>query len=191
MHGYGFLPDMLSRDDQEACGVRAVQPDRQGMVVVNYNYSGGMSIGGCRTAARSAYEKVLQKDPASAEARLRRGGLIAVGFDPERAGGLTEDRRVTYLAGLFRGLVAEKRKDLVAARARYEEARALGPEWQSARLALGSVWLQEGRVASARELLPLEVRPDDSDPWYGYACRIMTPDVLSELREWQKKQRVP
>jgi hypothetical protein len=66
----------------------------------------------------------------------------------------------------------------------------VGSERQSARLALASVLLQEGRTESARDLLPLEVRPGDSDPCYGYACRIMTADVLSELREWQMKQRV-
>jgi hypothetical protein len=37
--------------------------------------------------------------------------------------------------------------------------------------------------------VPLDVRPDASDPWYGYQCRIMTPEVLTELRQWQARQQ--
>ena len=151
-------------------------------------------------AARSAYEKVLDKEPANPEAMLRLGALTARDFDPLQQSGkdadarlvkaesLTTDPQIKFIALLSRGLIAEKRKDLALARARYEEARAINSEWSSARVALGSVFLQDGRTQAAKEMLPLETRPDTTDPWYGYSCRIMTPEARSELREWQARQ---
>jgi hypothetical protein len=99
------------------------------------------------------------------------------------------DVRFGYLASMFLGLAAEKRTDLSAAAVRYERARAVGPQWPSARYALASVLFQQGHWELAQELLQGGSQVDLSDPWYGFACTIMTTDALAELRVWERKER--
>jgi tetratricopeptide (TPR) repeat protein len=196
--GTASLVNLLSKEDSEVCGFNgALRSEELRPGQSRTLYLTPIATLGCEKAARQAYERALSRDPSLAEARLRLAHLVIrqprliplKNDDPKliELSSAAPDVRIGFLASMFLGLAAEKRNDLAAAAIRYERARVVGPEWASARYALGSVLLQQGRAEPARDLLRGAAEPHPSDPWYGYACRIMTSEVLSELREWRAR----
>jgi hypothetical protein len=197
-HGTGYPKSMLSAEDDEACGYHAPQSAPPGHDLISRTWLElPMSTLGCEKGARTVYEKILKTDPSREEAELRLGYLrvreprLTPAKDDEpglvRLAAAGSDARTRYLASLFLGLAAEKRRDLDTAARRYEAARAVGPDWPSARFALASVQLQQARPDTARDLLAGDAHADPADPWNGYSCRIMTPGVADELRAWERK----
>lgn len=192
-----LFPAMLLKSDRGACSYTTWSPPphdgRDGFTVWTERV-GGVGVKGCQKAAQGAYADVLAHDPGNTEATLRLGYLRALASSSDRAdpllSGLADtsgDPRYRYLALLFLGREAEDHGNLGVAAARYEQARSANDAWPSARLALASVLLQLGQLERARALASAGARPDPSDPWYGYACRIMTPAVATALRERQDR----
>ena len=192
----GFLPDMLPPGDREECQAGLpVQSYSAGFLSSSWRLK-PMNVAGCRRAAMSSYIRVLSREPTSPEAQLRTAAhVVKSSWPPPKADDARlvklvnseADPQVRFLALLFLGLGAERRMDLSAARARYEAARSINPAWISAQHSIASTLLQQGRFDLAQEALPVESRPDQSDPWYSYPCRILTHDVLAELRVRQSK----
>jgi tetratricopeptide (TPR) repeat protein len=130
-------------------------------------------------AARKSLRASLHADPSLAEAHLRLGRVAW------RLGDTTEARaeleaalarsgepRTSYLAQLFLGRLDEDAGRHHDAAARYEAAVALGPEHQSARLALSHARLRDGDPDAARreveQALVAAGRRKERDPLWLY-----------------------
>lgn len=197
VHGDAFPKSMLSDEDNEACGFHPpVATLPEGTYLKTWQEL-PMSALGCEKAARTIHEKNLILDPTIEESQLRLAYLKIreprtvplKNDDPSllRLATSSTDVRFKFLAELFLGLAAEKRKDIDKAAEFYTRAVAANEHWLSARYALASVRLLQGKGVLARDLLPAAVHPDPSDPWYGYSCRIMTQQVVDELRRRQRQ----
>jgi hypothetical protein len=127
--------------------------------------------------ARDWFRKALAAPHPLEEARLRLGrALLALG-DVEAAAtelgrvhAASSDRSLRYLSALLLGAVSERRGDLDAAAASYDEAAALVASPQSARLASAYVAHLRGErtVAADAVMAALANRSDDYDPWWSY-----------------------
>ncbi|MGE3402123.1 MAG: tetratricopeptide repeat protein [Vicinamibacterales bacterium] len=147
-----------------------------------------------RQAARE-YELALQRDPALAEARLRRGRVLSLLERDEEAIADLEPvvssgtPRQQYLAHLFRGAIAVRRRDAATARQSYEAARALAPGRQTPLLALSHLDESLGDVAAARRLLaPLAAAaPAAGDPWWSYQNGGLDEETLAWLHDYVRQ----
>jgi tetratricopeptide (TPR) repeat protein len=128
--------------------------------------------------AQAAYRQAIALDSSLAEGHLRLGrvlllldrvGEAAAAFDAMPA--TTADKRWRYLAEMFRAEVAERRRDLAAARERYHAALAVWPDSQGAVLALSRIEASQGDWPAAQARLAVLApraggRPED--PWWAY-----------------------
>jgi tetratricopeptide (TPR) repeat protein len=128
--------------------------------------------------ALTAYQKAVALDPEQAEAHLRMGRvLLALGRPAEadaafaRVAESSGDRRLRYLAEMFRADAADARGDRAAARARYDDALLVWPEAQSPAIALSRMAATDGDWPAAQARLEaLEPRAGGraEDPWWAY-----------------------
>ncbi len=141
--------------------------------------------------AAAAYERALERDPSLVEARLRLGRVRFLRSD--RRGAESELRRALaeattarqrYLAHLFLGELAQVGKSFSQARREYEAARAEGPQFQAAYIAIGFVAQLVGDTAALKELSATAARSDEAmrDPWSGYQNGALDEDTLEWLR---------
>jgi uncharacterized protein HemY len=97
---------------------------------------------------------------------------------------------VRYLAHLFLGAVAERHKDLEAARRQFEAANSLGP-FQTATVALGEVEATLGHPERARAITAQYAEHRDAtteDPWWSYLIGGFVPGALTWLRQEARRQ---
>jgi tetratricopeptide (TPR) repeat protein len=129
--------------------------------------------------AEALLRKALAADPALVEASLRLGRVLtqlarheeAVPF-LRTAIDTATDPALTYYAHLFMGDAAQALGQKDEARREYENAVAVFPDAQAARLALGVVLRSGGDRQGARAAIDpaLEASPrsEDDDPWWDY-----------------------
>jgi predicted negative regulator of RcsB-dependent stress response len=127
--------------------------------------------------AEALLRRALQRDPAFAEARIRLARVLSQRglFDAALAGlnavPPQADPVLAYYALLIRGDAERALKQYDAARRSYQQALALFPTAQSARLALGHLARvrsdREGAMAMLQPTL-LAAVPRDDDPWWDY-----------------------
>ena len=145
--------------------------------------------------AEREYGLALQREPAHAEARLRRGRVLSLlerdAEAQEALDGVARDGspRQQYLANLFRGAIATRRGDAQAARQAYEAAQALAPGRQTPLLALSHLEERLGNAAEARRLLaPLASSGASSeDPWWSYQNGGVDEETLAWLHDYVRQ----
>ena len=145
--------------------------------------------------AESLLRKALAADPELVEASLRLGRILTRLQRNEealphlrKAIATATDAATTYYAHLFMGDAAQSLGQLDEARRHYEQAIAIFPRSQAARLALGFVLRALGdRPAAWAAIDPaLETAPRsaDDDPWWEYydGDAGQVEHLLEELR---------
>jgi tetratricopeptide (TPR) repeat protein len=153
---------------------------------------GGDQPGAVQLAAEKAardYIQALEIDPQFVPARLRLGWNRVVlrdgraRADLEAALQRAGDAETRYLAGLFLGALDVRERRLEEALGHYARARAAGPAYQSACVAVSHTLGMMGRTAAARtaagQCLALE---QDDDPWSYFLMGASHPRLLQELR---------
>lgn len=130
--------------------------------------------------AEAQFRRAIEIDPEFAEARLRRGRVLArQGKHHEAAAELrlalkaAREPLLEYYARLFLGAEEEALGRFAVARALYEQAATLYPHAQAPRMALSQLAHRSGNRAAARDALNtvLEssaVKGEDDDPWWTY-----------------------
>lgn len=130
--------------------------------------------------ARDCYRQALRAQPGLHEARLRLGRILQFRGDVkparaelERVADSDAPAALRYLAQLFLGDLAERRREWAEARSRYVLAAQLQPEAPSARLALCAVdALAGGPEATHQPPLtagePHAGTDGERDPWWAY-----------------------
>ena len=80
------------------------------------------------------------------------------------------DDTIRYLAHLFLGGLAERERRLAEARREYEDARAVGPGFQTPYVALTRIEAALGHDALAREqaITAVQLMKTDDDPWWDF-----------------------
>ena len=145
--------------------------------------------------AESLLRKALAADPELVEASLRLGRVLTQLQRHDealphlrKAIASATDPAMTYYAHLFMGDATQALGQLDEARRQYENAIAIFPDSQAARLALGFVLRSLGDRAAARAaidpaLAPSPRSPDD-DPWWDYydGDAGQVERLLAELR---------
>jgi tetratricopeptide (TPR) repeat protein len=118
----------------------------------------------------------LSLDAHDAEAHLHLG-WVRLFLEDKRAKADLEaaladatDDTIRYLAHLFLGGLAEREQRLAEARREYEEARAVGPGFQTPYVALSRIEAALGREDLAREhaLVGVQLTRTDDDPWWDF-----------------------
>jgi tetratricopeptide (TPR) repeat protein len=130
--------------------------------------------------AEREFQRAVELDPTFAEARLRRGRVLArQGKHHEAAAELrqallrTREPLLDYYVRLFLAAEEDALGRIGDARTRYEEAARLYPHAPAPRLALSELAHRTGDRAAARAALNTAIdrltprRPDD-DPWWAY-----------------------
>jgi len=145
--------------------------------------------------AEALLRKALETDPRLVAARLRLGRVLSRLERPDEA--LTHlraaiaratDPETTYYGHLFAGDAAQALGDADAARRHYENAVAVFPHAQAARLALGAVLRANGdrtaALAAIEGMLRTPARGPDEDPWWEYydGDAAQVDALLHELR---------
>jgi hypothetical protein len=172
------LRDVRSNDSQESGSVDYGSLRR--------NFFAGQKLLG---AAAADFRQALAIAPKLLEARLHLARVWVV-LDDERGPAALKaiaadapDYQSRYLAQMFLGDVAERANLWPEAAAAYRAARAIGPEHQSACVALsyvaGRIPGEENAEALASECVDLE---DSFDPWWLYRTSAQDPAVLARLR---------
>src|SRR5215831_11698889 len=94
-----------------------------------------------------------------------------------------------YLARLFRGLLAERQRDLKAAIAEYEEARRIEPEAQTACTALSHAFEASGNGARAHAIAVecLSSGSEVVDPWWLFRLGFIDRTTYEWLHRQAKK----
>ena len=127
--------------------------------------------------ARDWFRKAAAVPHPIAEVPLRLGRVLmalgevdAAAVELRRMQGASHDPGLRYLSMLLLGAVAERRGDLDAAAASYNEAATLVPFPQSARLASAYVSHVRGSRTEAADAVvtALANQSDDYDPWWLY-----------------------
>ena len=142
------------------------------------------------TRAAAAYRGGTALDPHSAHGHLRLGRVLQLLGD--RAGArqeLAEVERITssaellYLVALFRSDLNQEEGDVRAAAAEAERAVSIGPDYQSARIALAHLSDQLGLVDRSRKIVDELLRlPDAGDPWWEFRQPSLDFDSLEWMR---------
>ena len=152
-----------------------------------FNRHGGRS--GALEAAADAYRRSLTEDEHLAAARLHLG-WVHFGQHDARARQELEaaladagpDIATRYLAHLFLGALAERDQRLADALHEFEEACAVGPQYQTAYIALARVAEELGDVDHAREAAAAMIDlQKGEDPWWNYLGGF-NMDALAWLR---------
>ncbi len=143
--------------------------------------------------AERHYRVALERDPATLEARLRLGRVLALaGKNADAEASLTTvidtgTVRAQYLAHLFRGAMAVGRGDMAAARAAYEAARTLAPGFQTPYLALSHLEETAGNSTRAQGLIAQMSAGGGAgtldDPWWAYRNGGLDEEGLQWLRD--------
>jgi tetratricopeptide (TPR) repeat protein len=140
--------------------------------------------------AADAYQRAIALDGQAAEAHLRLGRVLHLLGERDQARlALMEAERLTeradrrFLIALFRAELNREEGDLRGAEAETERAVMIGPNYQSARIALAQLSDQLGLPERSRELVDelLEL-PNSGDPWWEF--RQPAEDV--ESLEWMR-----
>jgi tetratricopeptide (TPR) repeat protein len=130
--------------------------------------------------AENEYRRALDADPAFAEARLRRGRVLArQGKHQEAAAELRQalamlrEPMLEYFARLFLGAEEEALGRFAEARGLYQQAAELYPRAQAPRVALSQLAHRSGSRAAARAALNATFErasqmATDDDPWWTY-----------------------
>jgi tetratricopeptide (TPR) repeat protein len=140
--------------------------------------------------AAEAYRQASALDPHSPEAHLRLGHVLGLLGDDEGARGeLAEAERIgngaelLYLVALFRSDLHRQDGNLKSAAIEAERAVNLGPEYQSARIALAYLSDQMGMAERSRKIVTeLLALPSGGDPWWTFK----QPEEDFESLEWMK-----
>jgi tetratricopeptide (TPR) repeat protein len=149
--------------------------------------------------------RAVKLDPTLVEARLRRGRVLYLfGRIPEARKELEQTLAdasavnhpfAAYLAAMFLGELFEHGGQVGEARAAYEKAIALHPEYQSAHLALGQLLVAAGKPeqgwAAARGVFGDAANPrnPERDPWFDYrsAQFWQAQDLVKGMFEWVRR----
>ena len=139
--------------------------------------------------AADAYRRALAVDDRLAVVRLHLGWIhyrqhdSRARADLEKALADATDTRTRYLAHLFLGAVAERDLRLADALREYEEARSIGPEYQTAYIAISRAAEALGDTERARQttsaFIGIEKR---EDPWWEYHLGGLNIPALEWLR---------
>jgi tetratricopeptide (TPR) repeat protein len=147
-------------------------------------------------AAAVDYQRALDIDGAFALAHLHRGWVHYHLHDNRAPQDLdaalrdATDESVQYLAHLFLGAVAERRKDLESARRQFEAANSLGP-FQTSTVALCAVEAALGHAERAHAITAEYAARRDSrteDPWWSYRIGGFAPGAVTWLRQEARRQ---
>ncbi len=146
-------------------------------------------------AKQVTLRRVLALDPTLVEARVRLGDLLhRLQHDDEASTELERAVRdahasanvaIEYLGRLFLGRLLEDARRMNEAEACYKAAGALNPQWEAARIALGSMRIGAGDLAEGsaegRAALVISMSSrSDPDPWYLY----------TRAQYWQARSRI-
>ena len=151
---------------------------------------------GLRPAVQQ-FRLALALDPHSAEAHLHLGWIESLLGEPDAKRHLAnaveeaQDDRLRYLAHLFLGGLAERQRQLEDAEREYENAKAAGPDYQTAYTALSRVEQALGHDSRARELalLALNVdKRDADDPWWDHRIGFDRESLTWLRREVRQPQ---
>jgi tetratricopeptide (TPR) repeat protein len=140
------------------------------------------------TLASEAYRRASDLDPHSPDAHLRLGRVLDLLGDhdgarqelreAERIGNAAE---LLYLVALFRADLHRQDGDLRSAVTEAERAVNLGPDYQSARIALAHLSDQMGMAERSRKIVDELLRlPKAGDPWWQFK----QPEEDRESFEW-------
>jgi tetratricopeptide (TPR) repeat protein len=145
--------------------------------------------------AEDYFRRAAEARPDFAAARLRRGRMLDrlgrhADAVPElrRAGSLTEDPAIHYLAVLFEGAAQEALDNASAAQALYEQAARQFPDAQSPYLALSRIARDRGdrtaAQAAAERVFTRAATDEMNDPWWTYHLFIIqnVPALMLELQ---------
>lgn len=141
-------------------------------------------------SAAKCFRRALEIDATLATAHLHRGWVHHLLEDPKAALDFeaalehARDDGSRYLAHLFLGAAAERRKDLEAARRHYAAAMAVAP-YQSAYVGLSRIEEESGHHDRARALAAEYAGlPEDlEDPWWDYRLGGSITGALGWLRD--------
>jgi tetratricopeptide (TPR) repeat protein len=147
--------------------------------------------------AEHHYRRALALDANNAEAHLHLGwirsfrGDDAARTDLSAAATAAADDATRYLAHLFLGGLDERAGRFEDAGREYDEARELGPEYQTAYAALSRVEQALGHDSRARDLsligLQLDKR-DEDDPWWDHRIGFDRAGLVWLRREVRRPQ---
>jgi tetratricopeptide (TPR) repeat protein len=168
---------------------------RSATIPVGFTVSAG-ATGEELRLAETHFRRALGFAPGHTEARVRHARVIGtLGRHEEAAADLKQaiansgNRRLLYFANLFLGREEQALGRLDAAREAFEQAAALFPEAQSARLALSQLtWRAGDRSGALGSMSSLWTLPADEsarvDPWWQYyATHVVEAEtLLAELR---------
>lgn len=140
------------------------------------------------TLASGAYRRASALDPHSPDAHLRLGRVLDLLGDREGARQeLHEAERIgnradlLYLVALFRADLYRQDGDLRSAITEAERALNLGPDYQSAKIALAQLSDQMGMAEHSRKIVDELLRlPKAGDPWWEFK----QPEEDRESLEW-------
>ncbi len=163
------------------------------------------SLGESAVHASEWLARAVKLDPTLVEARLRHGRVLYM------LGRISEARKeleqtladasagrhpfAAYLAAMFLGELFEHGGQVGEARAAYEKAVALYPEYQAAHLALGQLLVASGMPeqgwAAARRVFGDAANPrnPERDPWLDYlsAQYWQAQELLKGMFEWVRR----
>lgn len=149
-------------------------------------------------SAASDFRRALELQPSHIGGSIRLGWIHLLLDDGRTTRDLTRvltvasDDRDRYLALLIRGTVAEGHGKLSDALRDYDEARKVGPSYQTACVAAVHARYVTGDRARAQqtasECLTLPRDSDVSDPWWAFRVGLAEPTLGEWLREvaWQR-----
>jgi len=147
------------------------------------------------TLAADAYREASEFDPHLADAHLRLGRVLHLVGDTDGARQeLAEAERITnraellYLVALFRADLKQQDGDLKGAAADAEHAIALGPEYQSARIALAHLNDRLGLADRSRQIVDRLLKlPPVGDPWWDFKQPTEDVDSLEAMRAYLRE----
>ena len=142
------------------------------------------------TLAADAYREASALDPHLADAHLRLARALHLLGDAAGARQeLAEAERISnraellYLVALFRADLKQADGDLKGAAADAEHAVALGPEFQSARIALAHLNDRLGQADRSRQIVDRLLKlPPVGDPWWDFKQPTEDADSLEAMR---------
>jgi Tfp pilus assembly protein PilF len=147
------------------------------------------------TFAEAHYRRALGLDESLAEAQLRLGRILYLRGESKQAREQFQavarrpaPVRIQYLSHLFLGRAHQHAGDLTNAKAEFETALSLGPQFQTPYVALSVVESLAGNAAAARGAIERWTQSphagaEDPDPWSDYQNGTFDADALLWLRQ--------